>query len=155
MSKLLENATALYRAMDEAATTETLDGIGECRVFRGSLVRVYRSLDISQAYYSEVRRGLIESDCIVILRRGSKHSESVVLLEKEPDESSLVTYESLGLTDGPTAAIVYRELKDLRRLIGSISIPDALVNIERRLQELEQKVSSIQQQLTHKRNINT
>jgi len=150
MSKLLENATALYRAMDEAATTETLDGL-DTRVFDGSIVRAYRSLDISQAYYSEVRRALIESNCITILRRGSRHNGSRVVLHKEPDESSLVSYETLGLTDGPSAAIVYRELKDLRRLIGSISIPDALVNIERRLVEMDKRITVEEQHLNHKR----
>lgn len=146
MSKLLEHATALYHALDAAATTETLDG-EDTRVFRGSIVRVYRSLDISQAHYSEVRRGLLEANCMTILQRGSKHNPTVIVLHKEPDESSMVSYETLGLTNEVSAGIVLQELRDMRRRIGSIMIPDALINIERRLQELDKRITAIEQRL--------
>ena len=148
-SRRYENATALYHALDAAATTEALNG-QMARVFRGSIVRTYRSLDISQSYYSEVRRDLIDSDSITIIRQGSKNAQSVIVLHKEPDEESLPTNESLGLTHDAEAAIVLQELNDLKRLIGSISIPDALVNIERRLQEMDNRIIKVEQQLNQK-----
>ena len=149
MARLLDHATALYRALDAAATTETVDG-SEARVFRGSIVKVFRSLDISQYYYSEVRKGLIDSDSITIVKQGSRNVESVIVLHKEPSESSLLTMETLGLTSDAEAAIVYQELRDLKRLIGSISIPDALVNIERRLQEMNNRIIHVEQHLNRK-----
>ena len=149
MVKLLEHATALYRALDAAATTETVNG-KETRVFRGSIVRTFRSLEIPNSRYSEVRKGLIDSDSITIVRRGSKSAESIIVLHREPDDESIVTLENLGLTNAAEAAIVFQELQDLRRLIGSISIPDALVNIERRLQEFDNRITKTEQHLNQK-----
>jgi hypothetical protein len=145
-STLLKHATALYHALDAAATTETVNGT-DGRVFRGSITRLFRDLDISQSYYSEVRKGLIRGENITIMRQGSKNADSIIVLHKEPDEESLMTVEALGLTSDAEAAMVFQELKDLKRLIGMISIPDALVNIERRLQEFDNRIIKIEQQV--------
>jgi hypothetical protein len=150
MGKLLEHATALYRALDAAATTEIVNG-KETRVFRGSIVECFRSTKVSQAFYSGVRRGLINSESITIIRQGSRSAESIIVLHREPDEESLVTNETLGLTNDSEAGIVFQELKDLRHLIGSISIPDALVNIEQRLQEFDNRITKVEQQINPNR----
>jgi hypothetical protein len=65
----------------------------------------------------------------------------------------LETVEALGLTTPLEAAIVIQELRDLKRLIGMISVPDALVNIERRLQEFDNRIIKIEQ-LVMKQNTN-
>jgi hypothetical protein len=148
-SKVHEYAHALYHALDAAATTEPLDG-QDARIFRGSVVRTYRSLDISNSYYSEVRRFLLETESVTFIRQGSRGNESVIVLHKEPDANSIVTLQSLGLTREVEAGRVFQELRDLRRLIGSISIPDALVNIEQRLQEMEHRITRVEQQLNQK-----
>jgi hypothetical protein len=113
-------------------------------------VRTYRSLDISNSYYSEVRRFLLETESVTFIRQGSRGNESVIVLHKEPDANSIVTLQSLGLTREVEAGRVFQELRDLRRLIGSISIPDALVNIEQRLQEMEHRITRVEQQLNQK-----
>jgi hypothetical protein len=143
-SALLKHTTALYHALDAAATTETVNG-SDTRVFRGSIVETFRSIGISQSYYSEVRKGLLKSESISILQQGSKNAKSVIVLHKEPSEESLETIESLGLTEEAEPAIVLQELRDLKRLIGSISVPDALVNIERRLQEFDNRITKVEQ----------
>jgi hypothetical protein len=125
----------------------------DARVFRGSIVKAFRSLGISQSYYSEVRRGLLKSESISILQQGSRGIQSVIVLHKEPSEESLETVEALGLTTPLEAAIVIQELRDLKRLIGMISVPDALVNIERRLQEFDNRIIKIEQ-LVMKQNTN-
>lgn len=151
MTKLIEHATALYRALDAAATTEDING-SDARVFRGSIVQIFRTCDIPQSRYSEVRRGLINSESMTIVRQGSRNAESIIVLHREPNGDFWDSIESLDLTSESEAAIVFQELHDLRHLIGSISIPDALVNIERRLQELENRTTTIEQQHT-RRNI--
>jgi hypothetical protein len=84
-SRLYEHTTALYHALDAAATTEPMNG-SDARVFRGSIVKAFRSLGISQSYYSEVRRGLLKSESISILQQGSRGIQSVIVLHKEPSE---------------------------------------------------------------------
>ncbi|HEY1248822.1 MAG TPA: hypothetical protein VGE97_07545 [Nitrososphaera sp.] len=147
--KVHDDAIALYRALDAAATTEQLNGHDE-RVFRGSIVKVFRSLDISQSRYTEVRRTLLDNDAITILQRGSRNNPSIIVLNGEPDVSSIVTLESLGLTTPAEAGIVFQELRDLKRRIGSIHIPDALVHIQRELQELDNRITKIEQQTQRK-----
>lgn len=140
MSKLYEHTTALYRALDAAATTEIVNG-HNARVFRGSIVRAYRGLGISQGYYSEVRKGLIETSSITILRQGSRNAGSIIVLHNEPDEKSLEDVLTSDLTNASEASILHQQLRDVKRLIGSISIPDALFNIEQRLQVIEQQLN--------------
>jgi len=141
MSKLYEHTTALYRSLDAAATTEIVND-REARVFRGSIVRAFRGLGISQGYYSEVRKGLVETESITIIRRGSRNSPSVIVLHREPDKKTLEAIESSELTNDSEVAILLQELRDVKRLIGSISIPDALMNIEQRLQAIERQLNT-------------
>ena len=146
MVKLHDHATALYDALEREATTETIDGV-EARVFRGSFVQLFRDLGISSALYSEVRKGLIESECISVIRRGTRGTGSIIVLHRRPDAESFVALETLGLTNEAEAAIVLQELQDLKRLIGSISIPDALLNIESRIRAFEKRITKVEQLL--------
>lgn len=146
-SKSFEFATAFFGALNERATTETHNG-KEVRIFRGKIVEAYKSLEISQAHYSEVRRGLLESDCITILQQGARGTVSIVILHKPPtaEEYEARAVEKSRLTKSIDAATLAAQLEDLKRSIGGMNVVDVLHNFETRLQELELLVK----QLTHK-----
>jgi len=63
----------------------------------------------------------------------------------KPDEESFDNTEKLNLTTRMDAAKLTQELQSVQRLLGGISVPDALVNIEGRLVELESIVRRLQQ----------
>lgn len=146
MSKIFEYATDFFEALNRAATTEDVKG-KQVRVFRGAIVETYRTLGISQSYYSEVRQGLINSECMTVLRQGSKGIQSVVILHRPPDEDSFESAKGLVLTRQDGAATLSQELDDLKHLIGGIRIPDALVNFEQRITELDNRVTKLEQLL--------
>ena len=66
----------------------------------------------------------------------------MIVLHREPDKKTLEAIESSELTNDSEVAILLQELRDVKRLIGSISIPDALMNIEQRLQAIERQLNT-------------
>lgn len=149
MGKVFEYATDFFEALNAAATTESANG-KEVRVFRGSIVETYRRLNISQAYYSEVRNGLINSGCISIMQQGARGVLSVVYLHQQPEEKAFEAAKDILLTKAPEADILVQQLEDLKRLIGSVNIPEALLNFEHRFTELTNRVTKLEQLLIKK-----
>jgi len=145
-NKVYEYATEFFTALDSAATTESVNG-KTVRVFRGSIVEIYESLNVSRSYYSEVRHGLITSECITILQQGVRGSQSIVLLHRPPVEGSFNSAKDIALTRPDEAAILSQTVNDLRRLIGSVNIVDALVSIEQRFARLEDRITQIEHQI--------
>jgi hypothetical protein len=143
--KAFEHATDFFEALNAAATTESVNG-KNVRVFRGSVVEVFRSLGISQAHYSEVRAGLINSECVTIIQQGARGVQSIVVLHHPPVENGFGAPKDNVLTKDSEAAILIQQLNDVKRLIGSINIPEALINFEQRLTELDKRVTQIEQQ---------
>ena len=77
-SAIYEHALNFYNSLLESSKEEEVqDGI-TVPVFRGQITKAYRSLGVSQAYYSQVRRALIELGCISILQQGARDRKSVV-----------------------------------------------------------------------------
>lgn len=136
MNKVYEYGLAFYNALNDAATTEDVNG-KDVRIFRGSITEQYRKLGVSQSHYSEVRKGLINGESITILQRGSRGNESIVVIHFPPTEESFISGRKLDLTKPETVGNMLVEIAELKRLLGKIDVPKALINLEQRLAELE------------------
>lgn len=118
--------------------------------FTGSLTKVFYLADVPIAYYSKVRRVLIESGSITFIQRGSRYQETVISLHHEPpsNESALAEISSLGdLTGGANLATLVTEqgaaiqrLEAWRESLGGINIAEVFKDMERRLNNLEVQV---------------
>jgi hypothetical protein len=128
------HARRLYDAMLERSYQED-----DVHVFVGKVTELFNQLGISSAYYSRIRRMLIQSGSIQIVKRGARGVGSEVRLYRPPED---FTFE--GLTHGANPATLLVELETrVRRLEawresqGGINISQALRNHENRLSQLE------------------
>lgn len=132
-------ALKFYQELHEKSTEEEIDGI-KTRIFRGGLVEVFRTLRISQSYYSKSVDSLKALGCLTLIRRGARSSPSVVALHHAPDEIEWMLRRDVGdLTGSPEGAKLLQRLSDVEKLLGGINVVSALRDVEDRLKALERK----------------
>jgi hypothetical protein len=133
-------AKLLYDALYELSEpSET----GEYRVFNGRVTEIFNRLGISLAYYTQIRRLLIKTGSIEMLKRGGGGLASEVALHHPPpSEENLPT----GLTTGRHLATLVEALgkrveilEGVRESQGGLNIAEALRNHESRLSKLERE----------------
>lgn len=130
-------ALEVYRGL---ASNSSESDEGTYRIFSGSISEVYSSLKISKQHYTKIMSSLIESGAIEYMRRGNVHGPTVLHLFGEPTLDRLAESATLN------KAASKRQRSDLEgRLlivessIAGLNVKQALLNIERRLTELEAK----------------
>lgn len=114
-SPVVRYSTELYEALEKAAKDN---------MFEGSTVEVFRSLKISQTYYSILFRVLTELGCIEQIRRGNRHSPSLIALRGAPNREQ-VEYAYRGRLTRP------RSIDTMREWVSQL---------EARIERLEQEV---------------
>lgn len=136
---LFLHSLAFYRELEKRADTNE-DGIV---VFEGHTTKVMNHLSISSTWYSPIMRALTECDCIISLQRGTVHQPSLIILRGEPTEEN---FSSGGLTPARhLATLVARlekrvnALEGWREAQGGLNVAEAMLNLERRLSQLEQE----------------
>lgn len=133
---LLKSSIGFYEQLEKLANTEN-----DILVFRGSLVMAYKETGLPNAYYSQIRRLLLDQGCLEIVLAGNRTHESVVALHKAPNEIP----EDFTLGPLTRAADVDKlraeveTLKAWREGFHGLDVVKALSNIEIRLLNLEKQ----------------
>ena len=122
---------ALYDAMKERANKG---------VFTGSITEVYKTLGISNQYYSKCTRALVEIGSVEHIQRGHHKRPTVYKLIHRPTKAQLAEYDFL--TPRTRRARVSEEelltrLQTLERRVQNVDIVAALTNLEQRIAALE------------------
>lgn len=139
-SKFYEHTLKLYEELDKRGKMGD-DGV---KVFDGSKVAAFRSLGISQAYYSRMFKALTELGCVEQVRRGTSHTTSILRLHHPPDPDDLKeVYASLLTKPDPTDTL-RQEMEVLQRRLPSIDLNSFIVSVDRRLVDLERRLSEVE-----------
>jgi hypothetical protein len=141
-SVLFEHTARYYQNLKEEANTESLHGV-KVLVFRGSVVRVFRGLGVSQSYYSKIRKSLIEMGCLTVLQQGGRSTDSVVVLHRDPTAEDWENLSDGALTSNLDVAILGQRLNDVTELIGGINVKSAIADLALRIEGLEREVERI------------
>ena len=81
---VLTHARRLYETMLAQSYEED-----DVHVFNGRVTELFRDLGISTSYYSRIRRLLIKTGCIQIVKRGAKGVGSEVRLYHPPEDFTI------------------------------------------------------------------
>lgn len=134
----MSNVTFTYacKLYDELAKDATV-GEGEYDVFTGSRVGVFRSLNISQTYYTPIYSALEETGCLELLERGRAGFPSVMALYHPPDEDEFTVAFKRNLTKTRSPSILDQRVSNLEGRLGETDLSSVLVNFEQRIAALE------------------
>lgn len=136
---LFLHSLAFYRELEKRAELNE-DGI---LVFEGHTTRVMRYLTISSTWYSPIMRTLAGCDSIVVLQKGTVHQPSIVVLREPPTEEKIFGQDLT--TTRHLATLVERlekrvnALEGWREAQGGLNVANAMLDLERRLSQLEQE----------------
>ena len=133
--KLYDHTLALYSELDKLAIVDTADTAR--KIFTGSRVEVFRSLGVSQAYYTTMFAILEEMNCVEYLHRGRSGQPSVMALYHAPTLNEWQDAYKRPLTKGGSSSNMESRVKLLEGRLAGIDLGSALVNFEERLTAIE------------------
>jgi hypothetical protein len=142
MSVLYEHTSRYYEALKEDAKADVMHGV-KVLVFKGSVVRVFRGLGISQSYYSKVRNSLIDMGCMAVIQQGGRGIDSVVVLHREPTPEDWNNLSNGALTAKLDVAIMAQRLDDVVNLLGGINVKSAIADLALKIESLQREVERI------------
>ena len=127
--RLFQHTLALYEKM----VSESNNG-----EWTGSLVGVFRSLGISQSYYSPIYKALKEIGSIEVVHSGrGGGARSRVKLHKPPTLDEFTAIYKSPLTSNTRYDTLERRIETLEGRMPDIDLASYIVSLEERLQTLE------------------
>lgn len=150
----VQHCITLYTALDDRAKTQKLQSGDKARVFAGNYTDVFAATKLSRTYYTSTRKALEKHNAILILQRGGKGTDTVIVLRGLPK-----TWDIEGWNDGhltirrePATVEGVEELRaEILKTTGGINVIAALAQFEERVVALESQVAEILETL-RKRN---
>jgi len=137
MKAIIGHIEKVYNAILDQATVEVIDG-NELHIYRGQISKLYATLGIAQSYYTEIFQQLDDQGCIVMLQRGSKGVDSVIVCLHEPSEAGYQPPRGpRDLTSAEDFANMIEEHRLLVKLVGGMDIVEAFREFDKRLKRLE------------------
>lgn len=109
-------------------------------MFIGPVTEVWKTLGVSNQYYSRVMQALIETGSVERIQRGHHSQPSIFRLIARP---TLVSLENLELLTprsrrgSVTNASLIKRIEDLERRVQKVDVVAALHNLEQRIVALE------------------
>lgn len=121
----------MWDAMKKASTKDQ---------YVGSITQVYKTLGISNQYYSQILRALVETGSVEHVQRGHHKRPSIYRLIHRPTKAQLSEHDFLtprSKRDKVSEDEILKRIEELERRVGKIEVVPALTNIEGRLRALE------------------
>jgi len=145
---LWQHVERCYNALYDLAKEEEHDGI-TLLVFRGKTTEVFRSLGISQQYYSPVFKQLEQLGSIVKVQRGTKGQDSVIAIRDRPTlEAWREIRGSRDLTPKVDLAILTGRVNEITKQMGGVNLVEAFSAVETRLNQLTKEISELKERIS-------
>lgn len=121
----------MYDAMKKASAKDQ---------FVGSITDVYKTLGISNQYYTQILRALVETGSVEHVQRGHHKRPSIYQLIHRPTKAQLAEFDFLTPRSRRvkvTEDDLLKRIEELERRVGKVEVIPALTNLEGRLSALE------------------
>lgn len=146
----IQHCISLYTAIDDRAQIQELQSGQKARVFAGNYTEVYESTGLSRTYYTSTRRALEKHNAILILQRGGRGTDTVIVLQGLPETWDIEGWNDgsgKGLTNPPDYATLRSDVDELKKQTGGINVVAVLAEMEKRTITLEAQVAELQEKL--------
>jgi hypothetical protein len=139
---ILDYAIKLYALLDERAEENEYHE----RIFTGKISDLYKEIGASTAYYSRIRKLLIDNGSIELMQRGTGSQPSQLKLHRPLEVDEIIsdmplTEEKISATMGVELIRRLELLEAWRETTGGLNIAEAFRDMERRLTRLEGQVT--------------
>lgn len=151
----IQHCIELYTALDDRAQIQELESGQKARVFAGNYTEVFKASGLSRAYYTSTKRALEKHNAILILQRGGRGVDTVIVLQGLPETWDIEGWnDGTGkpLTNARDYATLCSDVDTLKEQTGGINVAAALVEFEKRVIALETQMQEMLQSPKPKRN---
>lgn len=153
MADLFQYCTLLYERLEQESTTND-DGIV---TWSGKLIATCTDLNIPRGSYQRVVKVLRNTGCLEQTEQGKRGvTPTTFILHKPPTPETRDALAELPrrLTTAPNYDRLSQEVSDLDKRIGGMDIPEAFLEVEKRLDAITARLNLMQQQQQHGDNAN-
>ena len=140
--RLFQHTAALYDAMIKHSDSED----GETGTFTGSKVEMFRSINVSQGYYSQLFNSLEELGCIETIvngRGGGRPSQ--VKLYHPPALNEFQKIYTKSLTNPSPLDTVRQRVSNIEGRLPQVDLAGVLTDFETRISDLESTIERLEQ----------
>ena len=147
----IQHCETLYHALLDRSTPKDIEG-GEKKVpvFAGKYSEVWQSTGISQTYYKPVREALERHNAILILQKGSRNADTVIVLRGLPKSGDWQIdgwRDGSGLTNPTESDTLSPDVEEIKKQLGGINVVSALAEFEKRVVALEAQVEVLSKKI--------
>lgn len=149
----VQHCESLFNALVDRSRIQELESGEKVRIFAGRYSEVWRATGISQTYYKPVRNALERHGAILILQKGSRSADTVIVLRELPKEDEWQIdgwADGSDLTKPDQSATLMAEVEEIKKLLGGINIVAALAEMEKRLEAVEVELKKISKSVNKK-----
>ena len=143
----IQHCIELYTALDDRGKIHELPSGEKARVFAGNYTEAFQATGLSRTYYTSTRKALEKHNAILILQRGGRGVDTVIVLQGLPETWDVEGWnDGIGkpLTNARDYATLCSDVDELKENIGGINVLAALAEFEKRTIELETQVAELQ-----------
>ena len=144
----IQHCITMYTALDDRAEIKTLESGGQARVFVGSYTEAFQATGLSRTYYTSTRRALEKNNAILIIQKGSRGADTVIVLQGIPETWDIEGWndgQGKSLTNPPEYATLRADVDEIKKLVGGINVASALLEFQSRVEALEAEIAQIGQ----------
>lgn len=142
----IQHCITLYNALDDRARIQKLPSGDKARVFAGNYTEAYHATGLSRTYYSSTRKALEKHNAILVLQKGSRGADTVLVLRGLPETWDIEGWNDGSgkvLTTGRDYATLRSDVDTLQESLGGINVKAALLQFEKRVIALETQIEEI------------
>lgn len=150
----IQHCISVYQALDDRGKIHELPTGEKARVFAGNYTEAFQATGLSRTYYTSTRRALEKHNAILVLQKGARNVDTVIVLRGLPETWDIEGWnDSTGkpLTSAPDYAMLRSDVDELKASIGGINLTSALMEFEERVKTLETQVAELQNKSETKR----
>lgn len=138
----------VYERMKSETKLEEVEGTNKTlNVWTGFTTKMFAELGVPQPYYGDILHILKEMGCLQQVRRGGRTTPSQwVVFDTEPTSGEYQRVRPQGVNTRKRAEVEHLEqqVRDLRKALGNIDIPQALADIALRMDGLEGRLGEME-----------
>jgi hypothetical protein len=147
--KIEETASALYARFQKEANVQTLSNGDSVLVWKGKLVDTILDTGIPYGSYRRNVDVLEQIGAIQVIARGTRGTSTIIVLLQPPTEELWAARGSSDtrLTQAVDSATLMKQAQEILDSLGGLdgeAIKRALVNLEGRMKDLENRVNALE-----------
>ena len=141
----IQHCITVYESLQASSITKKLESGENAQVFVGKYAELWTTTGVSRTYYSSVKKCLEKHNAIVVIQRGGRDIDTVIVLRGLPEVWDVDGWrDGEGLTTATRYATLSSDVQEIKKSLGGLNVVKVLSEFEKRVIESEKKIVKLE-----------